>query len=151
MSADFKLIIRSNQLPDLTPKMRQMLGQVVRKCAFDLEADAKAGAPVDTGALRNSIHVGTANTSTYEAAATAVRSINPKAKLFPPLPNPPIMSAFVAVGVEYGAYLEYGTVRATAQPFFIPAVDRMRPIFIKRCAEAVRRAAAGGTAMEAMP
>lgn len=41
----------ANQLTD-----EQVLAVVV-KTAFDIEAAAKAGAPVDTGALRSSIHV----------------------------------------------------------------------------------------------
>ena len=36
---------------------REQVSRVVRKAAFDVERGAKLRAPVDTGALKNSIHV----------------------------------------------------------------------------------------------
>ena len=35
----------------------------------------------------------------------------------------------VADGVEYGLYQELGTVKMAAQPFMVPAVERVRPGF----------------------
>jgi HK97 gp10 family phage protein len=75
---------------------------VVRKTAFDIEADAKQRAPVDTGALRNSI----------QATMTGD------------------LSAEVMPGVNYAVFVEYGTSRASAQPYLTPAAEAHRQPFI---------------------
>lgn len=48
---------------------------------------------------------------------------------------------FVAVGAEYGPYVELGTSRAGAQPFLTPAVEAQREPFEQRIADALKRAA----------
>lgn len=63
--------------------------------AFEVESQAKTRAPVDTGALRASIH-----TSRI------------KSDLF-----------WVSDGVEYGIYQELGTYKMGAQPFLAPATE----------------------------
>jgi HK97 gp10 family phage protein len=63
--------------------------------AFQVEGEAKVRAPVDTGALRNSIH-----------------TEKKKAGLY-----------WVADGVEYGIYQELGTYKMRAQPFMVPATE----------------------------
>mgnify|MGYP002281215639 FL=1 len=39
------------------------------------------------------------------------------------------LSATVGSALAYALYLEYGTSRMAARPFFRPAVERMRPKF----------------------
>lgn len=75
---------------------------VVRKVAFDTEADAKALAPVDTGMLRNSI-------------TTAVTGNG--------------LTAAVVATASYAPFVEGGTSRQTPQPFMGPATDRNTPLF----------------------
>jgi HK97 gp10 family phage protein len=65
--------------------------------AVAAEAEAKINAPVDTGALRNSIFAKKLNKDT----------------------------AMVGVGVDYAAYLEFGTHRQAAQPYLLPAVYKV--------------------------
>ena len=74
---------------------------VLRRAALAIEADAKALAPVDTGALRASI----SSSFTGDGRGGA-------------------MTAEVGPTVEYGVYLEYGTSVMGAQPFMGPAFDR---------------------------
>lgn len=50
------------------------------------------------------------------------------------------LTAVVGSSVVYALYLEYGTSRMGARPFFRPAVERMRPKFNSRIEAAVRRA-----------
>jgi len=69
----------------------------VRSAAFSIEARAKLLAPVDTGFLRNSI------------ITEVINDLN----------------ARVIVGAEYGLYVELGTRKMRAQPFFIPAVEEV--------------------------
>lgn len=71
--------------------------QVLSSIAFQVEAQAKPLAPVDTGALVNSIHTDRQAKNLY----------------------------WVADGVEYGIYQELGTSRMAAHPFMVPAVDQV--------------------------
>ena len=75
---------------------------VVRKVAFDTEADAKALAPVDTGNLRNSI-------------TTAVTGDG--------------LTAAVVATASYAPFVELGTSRMAPQPLMGPATDRNTPLF----------------------
>lgn len=74
---------------------------IVRKTAFDIEADAKILAPVDTGNLRNSIS--TDFTGDGRSAG---------------------MAAEIGPTAEYGIYQEFGTSVMPGQPFLGPAYDR---------------------------
>lgn len=78
----------------------------LRKTALDIEADAKIFAPVDTGALKNSI---TSDISEFHA------EIGPT--------------------VDYAHYVENGTSRMRGQPYMRPAADRRIPPFRRRIAE----------------
>jgi HK97 gp10 family phage protein len=89
-----------NRLPELEALLEQRAGEAVAKAAHDLEAHAKSMAPVDTGALRNSI--------TAEQFAA--------------------LAWIVAVGAEYGVYQEFGTVKMGAQPFLVPAFNTVAPV-----------------------
>ena len=63
--------------------------------AFLIEGKAKMLAAVDTGALKNSIHV----------------------------ENTGLAKRIVTDSVEYGIYVEMGTSRMAAQPFMVPATE----------------------------
>lgn len=88
----------SEQAETLVPRA----SAVVRKVAFDTEADAKVLAPVDTGMLRNSI-------------TTAVTGDG--------------LTAAVVATASYAPFVELGTSRQAPQPFMGPATDRNTPKF----------------------
>ena len=75
---------------------------VVRKVAFDTQADAQRLAPVDTGNLRNSV-------------TTAVQGDG--------------LRAAVVATASYSRWVEEGTSRMAPQPFMGPATDRNAPAF----------------------
>lgn len=104
MAEKSELQIRFNNLDQIREDMRSKAGLVIRKAALDIEAQAKANAPVDTGALKNSI--------------IATKD-----------PSKPFTWQ-VAVGVEYGPFVEYGTTKMVAQPFLTPAVEAVRPALL---------------------
>lgn len=79
----------------------------LRKTVADVERDAKINAPVDTGFLRSSIESTTSGSGAHGS-----------------------MTGLVGVGASYAIYVELGTSRMGAQPFFFPAVDRHGPIFL---------------------
>lgn len=78
-------------------KVKPNSAKIVKEATFKVEALAKTFAPVDTGALRN--------------------SINSEQKT-------PILWR-VQDGVKYGIYQELGTYKMAAQPFLIPAVEKV--------------------------
>lgn len=77
-------------------------GLVMSKALNDIAAGAKNRAPVDTGALRNSI-----STSTTRSASTVRGEVGPT--------------------VHYGHFVELGTVNNRAQPYLRPATDAVLP------------------------
>jgi len=50
------------------------------------------------------------------------------------------LTATVGSKVAYAAYLEYGTSRMAARPYFRPAVERIRDQFNDRLEQAIKRA-----------
>ena len=47
------------------------------------------------------------------------------------------LTAAVGSDLVYATYLEYGTSKMAARPFFRPAVEKIRPIFMKRIEKAL--------------
>lgn len=78
----------------------QIVGQIVGKIAFDIEADAKTRAAVDTGNLKNSI--------------TAEADSSDETRWY------------VGTNVEYAPYQELGTRHMPAHPFLLPAAENAR-------------------------
>ena len=75
--------------------------RVIAKTAHDIEGTAKQMAPVDTGAMRNSI-------------GADVRGL----------------SAEIGPTVSYAPYVEFGTSRMAPHAFMGPALDRHTPDFV---------------------
>jgi HK97 gp10 family phage protein len=90
----------------------------VRKHAFAVERGAKLRAPVDTGALRNSI-----NTSFSGSSKLAPLSGTGLA------PGEPV-AAEVGPEVNYAPHLEFGTWKMAPRPFLGPAFDEVEPSFL---------------------
>lgn len=98
----FGVIIKSNRVHEVTARVSEQLSLAVDRAAKNIEARAKAGAPVDTGFLRNSIVSKMTGLHTAE----------------------------VNVGAEYGAYVNFGTRHTSPRPFMTDAVEKERPRFI---------------------
>lgn len=79
---------------------------LLRKTSFDIQADAMALAPVDTGALRSSISTSFSGDGRGGA-----------------------MSAEIGPTAEYGVHQEFGTSMQPGTPFMGPAFDRRVPAF----------------------
>lgn len=109
-----------NHFGQVAEAFKPAISQVVRKTALEWVAQAASSAPVDTGFLKNSIYSVTSDGSGYQGGDKALPEIAGPAD---------DQSAFVAVGAEYGVYVEFGTSRAPAQPYFYPAMEKVRPGF----------------------
>lgn len=84
--------------------LAERIAVLVKKAAFDLEAQAKARAPVDTGHLRSSI-----NTQEVTPVLYLVES-----------------------PVHYSVYQEFGTRFMPAHPYMIPALEYVRPRLLEQ-------------------
>lgn len=91
-----------NDFPKIIAGMETKADTIVAKAALDIQAQAQVRAPVDTGTLKNAIQ------------ATRLGAAHWR----------------VVVGVDYGLYVEYGTVHTAAQPYFQPAINQVRPAFL---------------------
>lgn len=91
-------------------KVIPLAAAVVAKTAHDIETDAKAAAPVDTGQLRNSI-------------SSDVRAL----------------TAEVGPTAFYGHMIEDGTSRTGPRPYMGPAADAHADAFEQGIADAVKR------------
>ena len=87
------------KLAKLDPLTRAGMVAGVYKAGLKVEGDAKMMAPVDTGALRNSIT--TSGRTTADGA-----------------------QASVGTSLEYAPYVELGTSRASAQPYLQPSLQK---------------------------
>ncbi len=115
-----------NHLPQMKGKIAKAAGQLVRKGTFDVEAEAKRGAPVKYGLLKNSISAVTSESpSNIPPVPAAYRGRN---VLFPQVGatgNP--LRGLVVVGARYGIFPERGTRFMPAHAYMLPAATKVWP------------------------
>ena len=132
-----------NHFPQIASKLDEVLGQVVRKTAFDLQANMqariRANGQIDTGFMVNSVYVRTIDESNYGATGEPQKKGQKK---FEEVEAPPDKhTAYVGVGAEYGYWQNYGTRFQPARPFLEPAIETTRPSFeeaVSRVEEALK-------------
>ncbi len=127
-----KVEIVADRRVEVRREMAGALDRAIRKACLDIEAEAKQNVTdvqaIDTGALRASIYAITPGANHYgeAAAAAAAAAAEPGAHSGKPNTTFRMLSAMdvkpgegvVAVGAEYAAHVEYGTVHVPARPFF---------------------------------
>lgn len=139
---DDAVIVKVDHLNLAEVKIASGLEKAIRALAFGLQAQAqeniRANGTIDTGALFNSVYTETADESGRDSALSAAQSAaaSPGKKTGKPhLANPatPVTDvsgqrfrAKVGVCVEYGLYVEMGTVHTGAHPYMAPAVDKIK-------------------------
>ena len=101
ISISYRTTIRYNRIPEIVARFPGAVRAVVAKTALDVEADAKALCPVDTGALRASI----------KAEIDGTR-------------------ATIEPHQEYAGYVEFGTYKMAPRAYMRPAADINEPKFI---------------------
>ena len=101
----------SNRLPAISAQIRPLVADEVKRATFDIEARAKAKAPVRTGTLRRSI------ASVFSNGG---------------------LTGKVGPSVFYGRFIEFGTRRMGARPFMRPAAEAVLPRFAERVKAALR-------------
>lgn len=108
MAADYSdmvnmsFTVTENNIRAIKRRMKINAELAAARSARAIAKDAKANAPVDTGALRDSIR----------AEGNGLKWT-------------------VVVGAPYGVYVEFGTMYMSAQPFLLPAAMRRFPDVVK--------------------
>ena len=101
--------IDTSVLDKITAEMKPKAREIVNKYGVAISGDAAKRAPLDTGALRNSIL----------AASRMIAD----------------MAYRIQDAVTYGIFQELGTSKMAAQPFLVPAVEAWREKFLKAFGE----------------
>lgn len=122
-----------NHFGKIADSVKPAASKVVRKVALDVVAQAATRAPVDTGFLKNSIYAVTSD----KRYKTGFHSGYKKGEqMLPEVPSPPDdQTAYAAVGAAYGVYVNNGTSRMAARPFWDQAIDATRAGFEKASVE----------------
>jgi len=95
------------------------MAEIVEKSLADVANHAKANHE------RNSAH----GAGRFESqTGTLIRSISQKLTRVDPVE----ISGKAFVGEDYGVYVEFGTARSAPYPFMRPALEAVKPVFIKR-------------------
>ena len=97
-------------------KVQREASEVVRATGFLCQRVGQQFAPVDTGFLRSSITVGNPEGGSVRPGDLTVQ-VGPEA--------------------AYGAFVEYGTARAGAQPYMTPASEQAGEWFVTTMASKV--------------
>lgn len=103
----FSVSVLSN-IPAIVARAHAKAEDAVAKAAHDIEARAKANAPVDTGALRAAIKA--------SGGGLSWRVDSP---------------------VHYSIYQEFGTSKMAAHPYLIPATEAVQPSFVQAMTQIV--------------
>lgn len=113
-----------NHFEQLAEAFERATSQVVRKTAFDIQANIQAqiqaNGQVDTGFMLNSVYVVTSKESTYKGGEKALPEVESPGD---------DATAYIAVAANYGVYQNYGTRYQPPRPFFEPGIDKARPGF----------------------
>lgn len=93
-----------NHIDGAKTRLTQAVKQAVTQNGFEMEGKAKLLAPVDTGNLRRNINIAVEGSSNQ-------------------------INAIVQSNAEYSLYVEHGTSKQQAQPFFNPAFQAQKSQF----------------------
>src|SRR6266568_6880754 len=118
-----------NHFGSIADALPKVLGQVVRKTAFDglahMQSFIRANGQIDTGYMINSGYVVTDTESTYSGGAKALPEI--------PRSDSPT-TAYVAIAAFYAFWQNYGTRYIPGRPFAEPGIEATRASFEAACA-----------------
>lgn len=103
------MVLDTTVLDRIAAEAKPKARAIVNRFGAIVAATSAQNAPVDTGALRNSI--------------TAMSGMTGE------------LTYTVSDGVEYGVYQEFGTSKMAAQPFMTPAIEAWKNRFLAAFAE----------------
>lgn len=108
-----------NLLPEIAKQLHTEVAAAIKAVAQEIQSVAGVNAPQLTGFLHSSIYVVTQASSDYGVGVVPGAS---GSYLLPEVPHPTDdQSAIIAVGANYGVFVETGTSRMASQPYLLPA------------------------------
>lgn len=123
---DIKLTQDTGRLNRILKHLPSNRDDLVREVAFEVQIRAQEKAPIDTGALANSIYVRTSKGEGMPVLPPEKYSSKQgrSVKLGQRVELPRVKPGEAAVGpsMEYGLYVEFGTKHMKAQPYLGPAL-----------------------------
>lgn len=128
------------ELRRLSDDLRREVGQVVLGAAVEMRADIVTS--IQRGPASGITYKKSNPTRTHTASAPDQPPMSDTGRLANSITFDRVgdLTATVGSALNYAPWLEYGTSRMAARPFFRPAVERMRPIYIGKLEDIIRRA-----------
>lgn len=128
------------ELRRLSDDLRREVGQVVLGAAVEMRADIVTS--IERGPASGRTYKKSNPTRTHTASAPGQPPMSDTGRLANSITFDRVgdLTATVGSALNYAPWLEYGTSRMAARPFFRPAVERMRPIYIGKLEAIIRRA-----------
>ena len=129
------------ELRRLSDDLRREVGQVVLGAAVEMRADIVTS--IQRGPASGVTYKKSKPTRTHTASAPGQPPMSDTGRLANSITFDRVgdLTATVGSALNYAPWLEYGTSRMEARPFFRPAVERMRPKYIGKLEDIIRRAA----------
>jgi len=128
------------ELRRLSDDLRKEAGNVVLATAVEMRADIVKS--IQSGPASGRTYRKSNPTRTHTASAPGQPPMTDTGRLANSITFDRIGDLTATVGSEliYSSWLEYGTSRMASRPFFRPAVERMRPVYIGKLEDIIRRA-----------
>ena len=128
------------ELRRLSDDLRKEAGNVVLATAVEMRADIVKS--IQSGPASGQTYRKSNPTRTHTASAPGQPPMTDTGRLANSITFDRIGDLTATVGSEliYAPWLEYGTSRMASRPFFRPAVERMRPVYIGKLEDIIRRA-----------
>ncbi len=128
------------ELRRLSGDLREEAGKAVLATAIEMQADIVKS--VQRGPASGRVYEKYSPRRTHQASAPGQPPMSDTGRLANSITFDRIgdLTATVGSALNYAAWLEYGTSRMAARPFFRPAVEQMRPKYIGRLEDVIRRA-----------
>jgi HK97 gp10 family phage protein len=129
------------ELRRLSDDLREEAGRTVLATAIEMRADIVTS--IQRGPASGVTYKKSNPTRTHTASAPGQPPMSDTGRLANSITFDRLgdLTATVGSALNYAPWLEYGTSRMAARPFFRPAVERMRPIYIGKLEDIIRRAA----------
>lgn len=131
-----------NHFRGINERFEELAEVIIDKTVFDIVAEAQDRAPVQYGALKNSIHGVTSQRSTETEARSSAKAVNPDVLLLDEQEVVEKLQGAVGVAVHYGFWVHEGTSIRGPRPFLAEAVETYREPFLTAMARAIEKAGA---------
>lgn len=127
-------------LKAMGPKLQAEVGKAVTGTALELQGDVKKR--IQRGPASGRTYRKSNPTRVHQASAPGQAPATDTGRLVSSITfdTQGPLTATIGSRLVYALWLEYGTSRMAARPYFRPAVEAMRAKFVKRLEAAVRRA-----------